>query len=154
MGTQLQFAMMRKFWKWKVGMVVQQQMYKIPLNCTLKMVKTVNFMWCMHACLCALLPQSCPTLCDPRDCSPWGSTVHWIFQMKILGWVAMASSRGGLPPGDFPNPGIELRSPAFQANSLSPSHRVLCHKGKRKKLNFNKHKTRGSSFGRTQGLWK
>ena len=36
--------MMRKFWKWKVGMVVQQQMYKIPLNCTLKMVKTVNFM--------------------------------------------------------------------------------------------------------------
>ena len=49
-------------------------------------------------------------------------------------------------PGDFPNPGIEPRSPAFQANSLSPSHRVLCHKGKRKKLNFNKHKRRGSSF--------
>ena len=38
--------------------------------------------------------QSCPTLCDPMDCSPPGSTVHGILQARILEWVAMPSSRG------------------------------------------------------------
>ena len=31
--------------------------------------------------------QSCPTLCDPMDCSPPGSSIHGIFQAKILEWV-------------------------------------------------------------------
>ena len=38
--------------------------------------------------------QSCLTLCDPRDCSPRGSSVHGIIQARILEWVAMPSSRG------------------------------------------------------------
>ena len=38
--------------------------------------------------------QSCPTLCDPMDCSPPGSSVHGIFQARILEWVAMPFSRG------------------------------------------------------------
>ena len=38
--------------------------------------------------------QSCLTLCDPMDCSPPGSSVHAIFQARILEWVAMPSSRG------------------------------------------------------------
>ena len=42
--------------------------------------------------------QSCPTLCDPMDCSLPGSSVHGIFQSKILEWVAI-SSRGDLPTG-------------------------------------------------------
>ena len=46
------------------------------------------------------LPQSCPTLCDPMDCSPPGSSVHGILQARILEWVCP-------PPGDLPNPGIE-----------------------------------------------
>ena len=50
--------------------------------------------------------QSCPTLCDPMDCSPPGSPVHGIFQAKILERVAMPSSRG-----IFPTPGIEPMSP-------------------------------------------
>ena len=37
--------------------------------------------------------QSCPTLCDPTDCSPPGSSVHWIFQARILEWVAISFSR-------------------------------------------------------------
>ena len=37
--------------------------------------------------------QSCLTLCDPRDCSPPGSSVHGIVQARILEWVAMPSSR-------------------------------------------------------------
>ena len=38
--------------------------------------------------------QSCPTLCDPMDCSPPSSSVHGILQARILEWVAMPSSRG------------------------------------------------------------
>ena len=32
-------------------------------------------------------------LCDPRDCSPPGSSAHWIFQARILEWVAISYSR-------------------------------------------------------------
>ena len=38
--------------------------------------------------------QSCPTLCDPVDCSPPGSSLHGILQARILEWAAMPSSRG------------------------------------------------------------
>ena len=44
--------------------------------------------------------QSCPTLCDPMDCSPPGSSVHGIFQARILEWVAISFSRGSSPPRD------------------------------------------------------
>ena len=36
--------------------------------------------------------QSCPTLPDPMDCSPPGSSVHGIFQARILEWDAIAFS--------------------------------------------------------------
>ena len=42
----------------------------------------------------------CPTLCDPRDCSPPGSSVRGVLQARILQWVAMPSSRGSSPPRD------------------------------------------------------
>ena len=48
----------------------------------------------------------CPILCNPIDCSPPGSFVHGILQAKILEWVVIS-------PGDFPDSGIELRSPAL-----------------------------------------
>ena len=38
--------------------------------------------------------QSCPSLCDPMDYSPPGSSVHGIFQSRILKWVAISYSRG------------------------------------------------------------
>ena len=37
--------------------------------------------------------QSCPTLCDPVDCSLPGSSVHGILQARILEWVADPFSR-------------------------------------------------------------
>ena len=46
------------------------------------------------------IAQSCPTLYDPMDCSPPGSCVHWILQARILGWVAMPSTRGCSQPRD------------------------------------------------------
>ena len=38
--------------------------------------------------------QSCPTHCNPMDCSPWGSSLHGILQARILERVVMPSSRG------------------------------------------------------------
>ena len=40
--------------------------------------------------------QSCPTLSDPMDCSLPGSSVHGIFQARVLEWGAMAFSNGTL----------------------------------------------------------
>ena len=36
--------------------------------------------------------QSCPTLCDPMDCSLPGSSIHEIFQATVLEWVAISFS--------------------------------------------------------------
>ena len=44
-------------------------------------------------CCCCSVTQSCPTLCNPMDYSPPGSSVHGIFQARILGWVAIPFSR-------------------------------------------------------------
>ena len=45
--------------------------------------------------------QSCPTLCGPMDCSLPGSSVHGIFQARILEWVAISFSRGSSWPRDW-----------------------------------------------------
>ena len=45
-------------------------------------------------CISAKSLQSCPTLCNPMDCSLPGSSVHGILQARILEGVAMPSSRG------------------------------------------------------------
>ena len=37
--------------------------------------------------------QSCPTLSDPVDCSPPGSSIHGIFQARVLEWGAIAFSK-------------------------------------------------------------
>ena len=52
-------------------------------------------------CVCAKLLQSCPTLCDPVDCSPSGFSVHGILQTRILEWVAMPSFKGSSQPRDW-----------------------------------------------------
>ena len=44
--------------------------------------------------------QLCPTLCDPMDCRPPGSSVHGISQASILEWVAISFSRGSSRPRD------------------------------------------------------
>ena len=44
--------------------------------------------------------QSCPTLCKPMNCSLPGSSVHGIFQARVLDWVAISFSRGSSQPRD------------------------------------------------------
>ena len=47
-----------------------------------------------------LVAQLCPTLCDLMDWGPPGSSVHGIFQARILELVAIPFSRGSSQPGD------------------------------------------------------
>ena len=51
--------------------------------------------------------QLCPTLCNLIDCSLPGSSIHGIFQARVLEWVAISFSK------DLPDPGIEAGSPAL-----------------------------------------
>ena len=70
-----------------------------------KLSAPVQMLWVMtltdtsvsSICVC-LVTQSCLTLCDPLDCSPPGSSVHGIFQAKMLEWVAISCSRGSCWP--------------------------------------------------------
>ena len=70
----------------------------------------------VHCHRCYLVTELYLTLRDPMDCSPPGSSVHRIFQTRILEWIAISS------PGDLPDPGIKPTSPASLADSLPLSH--------------------------------
>ena len=61
-----------------------------------------------------LVTQLCPTLCDPMDCSPPGSSVNGVSRQEHYNGLPC------LPPGDLPNPGIKLRPPALEMDSISP----------------------------------
>ena len=58
-------------------------------------------------CVRAKSLQLCPTLCNPMNCNPPGSSVHAILQARILEWVAIPFSRV------LPHSGIEPMSPAL-----------------------------------------
>ena len=53
----------------------------------------------IHIVLC-LVTQSCPTLCDPMNCSSQGPLPLGILQTRILEWAAMPSSSGSSQPRD------------------------------------------------------
>ena len=52
-------------------------------------------------CVCVFVTQSCPTLCDPVDCSPPGSSLHGVLQARTVEWVVFSSSRGSFQPRDW-----------------------------------------------------
>ena len=58
------------------------------------------------------MTQLCLILCDSMDCNPPDYSACGILQARILEWVAIPFSR------DLPDPGIKLRIPAFQVDSL------------------------------------
>ena len=73
------------------------------LSCDRQTLGPWVFITGCHACqhllrMCAKLLQLCPTLCDPMDRSPPGSSVHGILQARTLEWVAMHASRGFSQP--------------------------------------------------------
>ena len=62
-----------------------------------------------------LVAQLCLTLCDPMDCSSPGSSVHGIFQARILEWAAISFSRESSQSSYLPMSPVP---PALQADSL------------------------------------
>ena len=76
---------------------LERESYRLPLSvsslpCLLGVC--ISYLLCMRA-------QSCPTLCNPMDCSPPGSSVHGISQARILEWVVISSSRRSSRPRDW-----------------------------------------------------
>ena len=75
-----------------------------------------------------MLVQSCLTLCNPMDCSPPGSSVHGVFQARILEWVAISSSRGSSQPRDQTCGHIFEGNPVDEGTTRSdtdiPMHRL------------------------------
>ena len=84
------------------------------LTCPLKAEWTIRVLHLIR--VKGLAAQPCPTLCNPMDGSPPGSSVEGILQARILEWVVIPFSRGSSRPRDQP------RFPALQADSLPPSH--------------------------------
>ena len=62
-------------------------------SCRVTVLSYVIYVWWSVA-------QSCLTLCSPMDSSPPGSSVHGVFQARILEWVAISSIRGSFRPRD------------------------------------------------------
>ena len=63
-------------------------------------------------CVCELVTQLCPTLCNPMDCSPPGSSVPGILQARILEWVSIPFSQRRSPNGSS--------QPRDQTQGLNP----------------------------------
>ena len=86
-------------------------------------------------CVC----ESCPNLCNPMDCSPPGSSVHGIFQARMLELLPFPS------PEDPPDLGIEstsLVSPVLADNSLP-----LCHLGSLERAREREREREGYAKG-------
>ena len=89
--------------------------------------RTERLDWTGHKNACfqvCSVTQSCPTLCNPMDYSPLGSSVHEIFQGRILERVPFP------PQGIFPAQGLNLRLLCLlhqQADSLLLNHKKAYH---------------------------
>ena len=73
---------------------------------TFKVVRTINTVigeeyHVLYLICCCLVAQLCPTLCNPMDCSPPGSSIHSILQARILEWVAISFFWGSSWPRDW-----------------------------------------------------
>ena len=76
--------------------VVKQEMARVNIN----ILEINELKWTRMGESESEVAQSCPTLCNPMDCSPPGSSVHGIFQARVLEWVAIAFSGGSSQPRD------------------------------------------------------
>ena len=70
------------------------------------------------------IAQSCPTLSDPMDCSLPGSSVHGIFQARVLEWVAIAFSETYLQEYPIANMHILITQ---RAKTLIKMNKILSY---------------------------
>ena len=113
-------------WSCRVGhdLVTEQQCHsKIPCAAKPGANKSQinNFFKEVLGVVCAYsVIQSCPTLCNPMDCSPPGSSVHGILQARIVEWVSIPFSRGSSQHRS------QTCDSAWQADSLPLLHLGRC----------------------------
>ena len=65
--------------------------------------------------------QSCPTLSDPMDCSPPGSSVHGVFQARVLEWGAIALGPNTLDLAGYIEALLQLLSTSNALSKVKPS---------------------------------
>ena len=80
--------------------------------------------------------ESCPTLCDPKDCNHQALLSMGLPRQEY--WSGLLFPY----PGDLPDPGIELRSPALQANALTSEPPQITLHGEQ----VNKHNSGRNSY--------
>ena len=105
----------QRWWKWSLidYLVMVVQLYEYANHwiggyyvSELYGIRTTSQLSCFWKVLAilkmkVLVAQLCPTVSDPVDCSPPGSSVHGILQARILEWVAIPFSRGSSWPRDW-----------------------------------------------------
>ena len=99
--------MLREYYSFK-----SWQLFNFAITCSWSLSNvtlSAFYDFFFDSCVYGKLLQSCPTLCDPVDCSLPGSSVHGvlqarilheILQARILEWVAISSSRRSSQPRD------------------------------------------------------
>ena len=92
-GRDAKFSLMRAIWWKEISQRARQEYVQVK-----EIAYKKSWIW-KCVCVCEVA-QSCPTLCDPVDCSPPGSSVHGILQARILEWIAISFSRGSSQPRD------------------------------------------------------
>ena len=91
-------------WHTQVGIDghVDTQEKWMPISGSSKIIRRKGWLFSYVFCVCMCVKPllSCPTLCDPMDCSLPGSSVHGILQARVLEWAAMPSSWRSFWPRD------------------------------------------------------
>ena len=83
-----------------------QQRHDVESTGIIPVFRWGHWLRCFYLQSKSVVAQLCPTLCDPMDCSPPGSSVHGILQARILEWVAIPFSRGSSQPRDWTQPSL------------------------------------------------
>ena len=91
-------------WKSKIKLPAQSASLR-PLSLGFRQVSSHRVWHGLWVKWVSEVAQSCPILCYPMDCNLPGSSVHGIFQARILEWVAIAFSRRSSPTQGL-NPGL------------------------------------------------
>ena len=101
---------------------MEKKIFKFGVKVDLKQAMYVVFVFVV-----VRLPSCIRLFETPMDCGPPGSSVHRIYQARILEWVAISSSSGS----SFLDPGIGPRSPALAGETCQVrlSSLPLSHQG-------------------------